>query len=222
MMAKSLFNPFTKNQLWHLVTVGGFIIGFALGWLVISSNTSRSALHLATFWAYPAFGAGLGMGICQWSIALRKRKNGYLWIPITTFGLIASVGATLTLTLAVSTYNSGIYDFAYDGLVAVFTPIAPFSLLIGPVSQWYLLQDTATGKSYKELIKIIAGWIFATSILFGMFYLVLKIGENISSTNDPNGITAFLILIIITIPSGLTFARTTINAIRMNQKRDST
>jgi hypothetical protein len=216
MTIKSFLNRFSKKQIWYLATVGGFIIGWIFGWLIMSGITSRSAIHLATFWAYPAVGAGLGMGLCQWRVALRSRKYGYLWIPVTTVGFTASVGATLTLLLAASTYASGIYDFAYAGLVALFTPIAPFSLLIGPICQWFLVRDISINEPYKELIKFIAGWVISTFLVFGMLYLFLEISDNVSTTNDLNWIIGFLVLIVITIPSGLVFARTTINTIRVN------
>ena len=132
-------------------------------------------------------------------------------------GVIASVGATLTLLFAIPAYFRGAYETAYGGMVATYTPVAPFALLIGPTFQWLMAWDSLGGERFKILLKFILGWILSILMLIGLFYLSLGIDPGRSSNSNLFMLGIFLFVFIgIPIPSGLILARTTKSMISAN------
>src|SRR3990172_5443289 len=202
MTTNSLKYKFNKKQLWYLVTVCGFGIGWVLGWKVLDFYPSLRSIQ-TIFWAYPVGGAGLGMGISQWSLIRKTYKYAYLWIPITTIGFIATTGGTLLLIYAIPAFFEGSFYSTFERWVASLTAVTPIIILLGPFSQWLIMRDIASGQSYKEILKISIGWIVATFLLIIMFIFLLFITDSFS------GIGLSFMIAGIAIPSGLIFAQAT-------------
>jgi len=204
----SIDQYFKNKQLWYLATVRSFAVGWALGWEILDAIPG-SKLTQMIFWAYPAGVAGLGMGFSQWFLIRRIYKYAFLWIPATFIGLIASTGATLTLYLAIPAYFEGKFDYLYGGMLVTFTPIAPIALLFGPFCQWILIRNVASSQSFMMILKIGIGWVFATALLFVMFYLFIILAPVIEDSIPFIHFLRFLFMTVVAIPSGLVFAHTT-------------
>jgi hypothetical protein len=74
------------------------------------------------------------------------------------------------LVLAIPAYFEGSFSYRFGGILAIFTPIVPIALLIGPLCQWLITRSV--GHAFKEIVKICVGWIFATFLPFLLFYLI--------------------------------------------------
>jgi len=157
---------------------------------------------------YPSGIAGLAMGFSQWSIIRRMHKYTYLWIPVTTIGSIASIGAALTFVVALPAYSEGLFFHKIGGMLVIFTLIAPIALLIGPIFQWLIIRCIGGNLSSKELSKICVGWIVAAFLPFVMFYLIHLRNPWIMLIHPwyRYFISLFLYVIVLNIPSGVVFA----------------
>jgi len=212
MTINSLTHRYDKKQLWYLATVCGFTIGWATGWAIILCVQSLPWRELL-FWAIPAGGAGLGMGLGQWTLIRRIHKNAYLWIPATTIGVIATIGGTLLLTLIINAFFKGSLSAFFTQFADWFIPwlvlltvIAPMAIIIGPFCQWLIVRDVVGGQPSKEILKMSAGWILTILLLVIM---LLFTGTIFHSRNI---IINLLIFGVSAIPSGLIFAQATIAA----------
>jgi len=216
MSIPSLTHIFGKKQLWYLATVCGFAIGFTTGLDVLKPSHPWSGPWLEMiFWAFPAGGAGFGMGFGQWILIRRVYKNAFLWIPATTIGVIAITGGALLLTLVISAFfgeslSAFFRNFAdwFVPWVKLLTIISPVAIILGAILQWLMLRYFTKSQSLKGFLRVSAGWISAFILLFIMFGLV---GNLVQTRND---ILNLLAPIVSTIPSGLIFAYSTIDIIK--------
>lgn len=214
MAIDSLTHRFDKKLLWYLTTVCGFTLGLAIGAMILSSIPPSPWME-PTFWAIPAGGAGLGMGLGQWTLIRRIHKNAYLWILATTIGVIATTGGTLLLTLIINAFFKGSLSAFFGHFADWFTPwlvllivIAPAAIIIGPFCQWLIVRNAVGGRPSKEIIKMSAGWILAILLLFIMLFFTGII------FHSRNIILNLLVFGVSALPSGLIFAQATIAANR--------
>jgi len=207
---------FDKKTLWYIATVCGFAIGFVIGGDVLRPSHPWAGPWLEPiFWAFPAGGAGFGMGLAQWLLIRRVHKKAFLWIPATTIGVIAITGGALLLTLVTSAFlreslSSFFRNFAdwFVPWLKLLTTLSPVAILLGAVLQWLMLRHFTKSQTLKEFLRIGVGWISAFIMLFIMFGLV---GNLFHSRND---ILNFLVGMMTTIPTGLIFAFFTQDIIR--------
>ena len=205
MMTNSLTRRLTEKRFWYIATVCSFVLGWTIGWMSLDSLPrpySRSIL----MWVPPPALAGLAMGFGQWVLIRRLHKFSFLWIPITAVGLIASTGAALTLVLALPAYLEGSFPYKFDGLLKTFTPLAPIALLIGPLCQGLLLRSVLSRQAFKEIIKLVVGWLVATFLPFFLGYLLIVMEPFIKVRTYSTTVGAMLALGIL---SGFVFGLAT-------------
>jgi len=215
MTINSSTRRFDKKPLWHLVTVCGFTIGWITGGVVILYIQPLPWQEIL-FWAIPAGVAGLGMGLAQWILIRRIHKRAYLWIPATTVGFVATIGGALLLTIILNAFFTGSLSSFFTQVEDWFTPwlvllavISPVAIIIGPFCQWLIVRDAVGGQPFKEILKMSAGWIFAT-LLLG--FMLLFTG---SVFHTRNIILNLIVFSLSAIPSGFIFAKTTVIANRI-------
>jgi len=216
--AKNKMNKINKNQLWYLATVCGFAIGFVIGGDVLRPSHPWAGPWLEPiFWAFPAGGAGLGMGLAQWILIyyVHKKTFLFLWIPATTIGVVGITGGALLLVIIISAFFEGSLSAFFRNFADWFVPwvklltiISPVAIIIGAVFQWLMVRHFTKNQSFKELLKMGLGWISGFITLFIMFGIL---GMLVQSRND---ILNFFVAIAATIPSGLIFAYSTIDILR--------
>ncbi len=201
-------NKLNKKHLWYLATVCGFTIGFLIGGGILRPSHPWSGPWLELiFWAFPAAGAGFGMGFGQWLLLRHIHKNAYLWIPITTIGVVASMGGLLLLLVVAFEVSDGSLPSFFMQLPSWFVPltiIAPLVILVGPFCQWLIIRGV-TEQPSKELLKMSVGWILAILSLFIFVVILMNIRHVFI-------LTWLLFILTVTLP-GLIFARTTNAAI---------
>ncbi len=212
---------FDKKYLWYLATVCGFTIGLLVGGDVLKPSNHLfdwlgSDMKLL-FWAFPAAGAGLGMGLAQWILIhyVHKKNFLFLWIPSTTIGVVGITGGALLLVLSISAFFEGSLSAFFRNFADWFVPwvklltiISPVAIIIGAFLQWLMVRHFTKNQSFKEFLKMSMGWISAFIILFIMFGIL---GMLVQSRND---ILNFFVVVTATIPSGLIFAYSTIGILR--------
>lgn len=165
-----------KKSQWYLATMFGLSIGLTMGWAALLSVPSSPLLEL-TFWMIPATGAGLGMGLGQWMLIRQTHKNAFLWIPATTIGFIAIIGGMLLLTMITHAFLEGTISKFFRQFEDWFIPwlillivISPMAILIGPFCQWLIVRDALGSQKFREILKMCAGWFFATLLLGFLLY----------------------------------------------------
>jgi MFS family permease len=218
MSTNTLSHVFGKKQLWFLVTVCGFAVGFAIGWWILGyyePSTPEQAWWMELFfWTLPATGAGIGMGLAQWIIIRSIHNNTYLylWIPATAIGFIVIIGGALLILAVTSYYYLGNLSWLFSNLPSWFIPltiITPIIIFMGPFLQWLILRQVTNNNSFKELQRMSLGWILSTILLFILLGLT---GTAIQTRNE---IVNSLGVAMSTIPSGLIFAYFTLGMVRM-------
>jgi hypothetical protein len=218
-MAINLFTSrLTKENMWRLVTFCSFVAGAAIGWIYLYFAPYSKLSHYI-FWVYPSGMAGLVMGFSQWNMIRRMHKYAYLWIPVMTIGVIASIGAALTFVVAVPAYLEGSFFDKVGGLLVLFTLIAPIALFIGPICQCLMVRYFVGESFSKDLFEICVGWVLAAFLPFVMFYLINLIDHRFRSNSL---IPFFLYAIVLNIPSGLALADITKNVIYPLENHAST
>jgi hypothetical protein len=211
-------NKFSNKQLWYLATVCGFAIGLATGWWFLgickpSDPWTASWMELF-FWVFPAAGAGLGMGSAQWILIRRIHKNAWLWILSTAIGVIVISGGTLLALIVTGSYQPGNLSRLFSQLPSWFIPltvVTPIIIFIDPFSQWLVVRQVTKNQSFKELLKLSAGWILAILVLF------IILGLTGTLVQSRNYIIISLAIIMFSTPSGLIFAYSTIGIIEKPQ-----
>ncbi|MBK8617074.1 MAG: hypothetical protein IPN96_08145 [Anaerolineales bacterium] len=211
-------NKLNKNHLWYLATVFGFAIGFVIGGDVLRPSHPWAGPWLEPiFWAFPAGGAGLGMGLAQWVLIhyVHKKTFLFLWIPATTIGVVGITGGALLLALVVSAFFEGSLSAFFMNFEDWFVPwvklltiISPVAIIIGAVFQWLFVRHVTKNHSFKELLKMGMEWISAFIMLFIMFGILEML---VQSHND---ILNYFVAVAATTPSGLIFAYSTIDILR--------
>lgn len=212
MTINSFKNKFNKKQLWYLATVCGFAIGFIIG-VAIEDAVFGPRLELF-FWAFPASGAGFGMGFGQWILIRRVHKSAYLWIFGTTIGVIVIGGGALLVFAVINYYRAENLSWLYSHLPSWFIPltiITPIIIFIGPFLQWLMLRHVMKNQSFKTFLKLSMGWILAIIIFFMMFGLL---GTLVHSRNE---ILNYIAGVAALMPSGLIFAYSTKAIINLPQ-----
>lgn len=203
-----------QKSRWYLATMFGLSIGLAMGWAALLSIPSSPLLEL-TFWIIPAAGAGLGMGLGQWMLIRRTHKNAFLWIPATAIGFIAIIGSMLLLTMITNAFFeksiSGFFKQFEDWFIpwlVLLSVISPVAIIIGPFCQWLIVRDALGSRTFKEILKMCAGWIFATLLLGFMLFFTGSVFHSRSI------IFNLLIFGVNAVPPALIFAQATIAANR--------
>jgi hypothetical protein len=215
-METSLAKQGSANKtFWYLVTVSGFAFGFLAGsYFLLPSQPWHGPWLESIFWAFPASGAGLTMGIGQAIFLRRRYKYAFLWFMVTTIGIIGVAGGILLLTMLLSySLNGGVSNFlglfADEAvpLVIVFTIISPIAIFLGPVCQWLIIRKLVEDTRVIELIKLSVAWILA----FPLFIFILAVSQELFRSRSD--LVNSLILILCAIPSGLLFAKATVATI---------
>src|SRR5512138_984741 len=218
-MAIDLFRSrLTKENTWRLTTFCSFVAGAAIGWMYLRFSPYSKLGHYI-FWIYPSGMAGLTMGFSQWNIIRRKHKFAYLWIPVITISVIASIGAALTFIVALPAYLEGSFFNKVGGMLGLFTLIAPIALFIGPICQSLIVRYIVGDSFSKDILEICIGWIVAAFLPFVMFYLINLIDHRFGPGSL---IPFFLYAIVLNIPSGLVLADITKNIIYPLESNAST
>jgi hypothetical protein len=211
-----------KQQTWYLITVCGFTAGLVLGaWFISHNNplvSGKAGFLELFFWVFPTAGAGVGMGLGQWSLIRHSHKNAYLWIFATTIGIILITGGSLLVFAIINYSQLGNTSWLFSQLPRWFTPltiISPIIIFTGPFFQWLVMRHVTRNKSIMGFLKLSLGWVLAIITLF------IMLGISGTAAQGQNGIFNLLGGIAATVPTGLIFAYSTINILRdpLSEKR---
>jgi len=205
-------NKFHKKQWWYLATVLGFAIGLVLGlwsWEYYESlNLRRITLF---FWAFPAAGAGFGMGLAQCFVIRKLHKIAFLWMIATMIGIVIIVGGALYMVVITNYYRMEALPWLFSQLSSWFVPLAiitPMLIFAGPLFQWLMIRYTKEDQSVRGFLRLSAGWVFSIVILFIMLGLMASL---VQSRND---ILNSFVIALSSIPSGLIFAYLTSDMVK--------